>query len=270
MTFRYLLPALFLCGGGTFLYTGCGAVSGAVNNINFFSPADDVQLGAQVAAEIASNPKEYPLLPESGNEEVYSYIRGLTNLLLNTGEVAYRDEFAWQVKLIDDDETLNAFATPGGYIYVYTGLIKYLDTEDALLGVMGHEIAHAAQRHSTKQLSKAYGAQMLLAVATGRSEPGMIEQIALGLTSLRFGREAESEADAYSVRYLCPTSYHADGAAEFFKKIEQAGGARQPEFLSTHPNPGNRVRDITQLSNELSCGGTDGDTAKYNRIKRLL
>ena len=270
MPFRLLLPAALLLFGGAAFYSSCGTIAGAANNINFFSPEYDVELGAQVAAEIASKPQEYPLLPERGNEEVYSYIRGLTDLLLNTGEVEYRDMFAWQVKIIDDDETLNAFATPGGYIYVYTGLIKYLDTEDALLGVMGHEIAHAARRHSTKQLSKAYGAQILLSVVTGRSEPGMIEQIALGLTTLKFGREAETEADAYSVRYLCPTNYDADGAAEFFRKLEQAGGVRQPEFLSTHPNPGNRVQDIDALSNELNCGGNDGDTAKYRRIKGLL
>ena len=270
MSFRLLLPTALLLFGGAVFYSSCSTISGAASNLNLFSPEYDLELGKQVAAEIASKPNEYPLLPERGNEEVYSYIRGLTDQLLNTGKVEYRDLFAWQVKIIDDDETLNAFATPGGFIYVYTGLIKFLDTEDALLGVMGHELAHSARRHSTKQLTKAYGVQILLSVVTGRSEPGMIEQIALGLTSLKFGREAESEADAYSVRYLCPTNFHADGAAEFFKKIQQAGGARQPEFLSTHPNPGNRVQDITALSNELNCGGNDGDAARYQRIKGLL
>jgi len=69
----------------------------------------------------------------------------------------HKDDFAWQVKIIDDPETLNAFATPGGYIYVYTGLIKFLDTEDQLAGVMGHEIAHADLRHSTRQMTSSYG-----------------------------------------------------------------------------------------------------------------
>ena len=79
-------------------------------------------------------------------------------------------------RLIDDDKTLNAFCTPGGFIYVYTGLIKFLDSEDQLAGVMGHEIAHAALRHSTRQMTKVYGVQTLLQVATGRADPGGVHR----------------------------------------------------------------------------------------------
>ncbi|MEM8908684.1 MAG: peptidase M48, partial [Bacteroidota bacterium] len=97
-----------------------GCKSGGLGGINFFSVEDDIALGKQVSQQIESDPKQFPILPERGNEEVYRYIRGITNKILNTGKVQHRDKFAWQVKIIDDPNTLNAFATPGGYIYVYT------------------------------------------------------------------------------------------------------------------------------------------------------
>ena len=102
-------------------------------------------------------------------QNAYNYLQGITDEILNSGNVTYRDEFVWKIHIIEDDEVLNAFATPGGYIYVYTGLIKFLENEDDLAGVMGHEIAHSDQRHSVKQLQKMYGVQILLSVVLGES-----------------------------------------------------------------------------------------------------
>jgi len=259
---RSFLWILLLISSLTFW--GCSGGQG----LNLFSPQDDVALGKQVKEQIASDPQQFPILPEQGNEEAYSYIRGLTNRILNTGKVSYRDEFAWEVYIIDDDETLNAFCTPGGYIYVYTGLIKYLDAEDELAGVMGHEIAHAAQRHSTRQLTKIYGLQVLAALITGQSDPGLMQEIALGLASLKFSRDHETEADTYSVVYLCETNLNAAGAAGFFEKMQ--GRAQPPQFLSTHPSPGNRVENIREQARDLNCPGTNTNDAKYQQIKSLL
>lgn len=241
--------------------------------VNLFSLDQDRQLGAQVNQEILSNPAQYPVLPEQGNEEAYRYVRGITDRILNSGQVEHKDEFAWEVRLIDDDETLNAFATPGGYIYVYTGLIKYLDSEDELAGVMGHEIAHADQRHSTKALTKQYGISALAQLASGSQAGALAGQVAGSLLQLKFGRGAETEADTYSVIYLCPTGYEADGAAGFFRKLQEGNsGGRPPEFMSTHPNPGNRVANIEAQAGERDCsrGGAVGNASEYQRIKSLL
>lgn len=246
------------------LLVSCGG-----KQLNLFSVEQDKELGLQVSREINSNPNEYPILSENGNEEVYRYIRNITNKLLQTGQVAHAQDFAWEVKIIDDDETLNAFATPGGYIYVYTGLIKFLDSEDELAGVMGHEIAHAAQRHSTQQMTKAYGLQIMLGVVSGNTSPGTMEQIALGLASLSFSRNHETEADEYSVRYLCGTGYNAGGAAGFFRKMASSSG-RPPQFLSTHPDPGNRVEAIENRAQEMGCRGRQNNRGEYTRIKNLL
>jgi predicted Zn-dependent protease len=258
----------------TFLILIITTVAGlGCSKVNVFSLDRDRELGAQVNAEILANPAEYPILPERGNEEVYRYIRGITTTLLNSGKVKNRDEFLWEVRIINDDATLNAFATPGGYIYVYTGLIKYLDSEEQLAGVMGHEIAHADLRHSTKALTKQYGLSVLLQAATigGGAGAGQLGEIAAGLTTLSFGRAAETEADSYSVVYMCPTSYEADGAADFFIKLNaSSNGDRPPAFLSTHPNPGNRVENIQEQAKELGCSGTATNKAAYDRIKALL
>ncbi|GJM31093.1 MAG: peptidase M48 [Saprospiraceae bacterium] len=252
----------------TLSFAGCGTTGGG-GGFNLFSPEQDIELGKEVEQQIASDPKTYPILPEASNAEVYRYIRGITTKILNSGKVSYRDEFAWQVKIIDDPETLNAFCTPGGYIYVYTGLIKFLDSEDELAGVMGHEIAHAALRHSTRQMTQIYGISALTSIVTGKSDPGLIEQIALSLVSLKFSRSHETEADSHSVLYLCSTDYNADGAAGFFRKIESKGGGT-PEFLSTHPNPGNRVQNIEKEANGMSCGVGKSYESEYARIKQLL
>ena len=258
----FLCFALLLSG----LLISCDFTKKTVNNINLFTIEDDIRLGKQVSEEIASDPRQFPLLPERGNEEVYRYVRSITNRILNSGKIVNRNNFAWSVQIIDDAETLNAFATPGGYLYVYTGLIKYLDSEDQLAGVMGHEIAHSDQRHSTKQMTKSGAIDLLLSAALGEREA--VRQVVGGLIGLRFSRTHETEADEYSVRYLCGTDYNAAGAAGFFKKIGGAGSP--PEFLSTHPNPTNRVQEIENRARAMGCRGKKTNDTQYQRIKNLL
>ena len=267
----YLKKILFPIAGLLLVLMLSACKGGGLGKINLFTLKDDIKLGAQVSQQIESDPAQFPILKEQGNEQVYRYIRGITRKILNSGRVKHKDDFVWQVKIIDDPKTLNAFCTPGGYIYVYTGLIKYLDTEDQLAGVMGHEIAHADLRHSTRQMTKVHGVQTLLAVATGKADPGMMEQIAVGLINLKFSRGHEIESDNNSVHYLCGTGYHAAGAAGFFEKINSEGsGGRTPQFLSTHPNPENRVENIKQKARDMGCRGRERNRTEYEKIKKLL
>jgi predicted Zn-dependent protease len=241
---------------------------------NIFSIQQDLDLGKQVSAEIDNNPKQYPQLPETGrngkNEQAYAYLRGIVDRILNSGKVTYRKEFPWRVKIIQNDTTLNAFCVPGGYIYVYTGLIKYLDTEDQLAGVLGHEIAHADKRHSTRQMTTQYGQQLVLDVVLGRNQ-GALTKMAQSLLGLRYSRSHENEADQYSVEYLCGTPYRSDGAAGFFQKMldsKQGGGT--PQFLSTHPNPQNRVQQITNKAKADGCKLDNYAAARYDYFKSLM
>lgn len=249
---------------------GCGA---ELPEVNLFTIEDDIELGAQLRDEINANPKEYGKVldpSDPANAEAYAHLQRITDQILASPEVAHRDEFVWELYIIDDPETLNAFCAPGGYIYVYTGIVKYLDVEDHFAGVMGHEIAHAAQRHSTQQLTKAYGISTLLGLVLG-SDPGLIAQVAAGLLSLEFSRTDESEADEYSVYYLCDTDYAADGTAGFFEKLIEEGDAGfVPEFLSTHPSPDNRVEDIRALAEDLGCSLEPNPDAQWASFQQSL
>lgn len=233
---------------------------------NLFSIEDDKEMGAQLDAEIRSNPSQYPILSEADYTEAYAYIRAIRDEILATGEVEHKDDFDWPVTIIEDDATLNAFVAPGGYIYVYTGLIKYLDSKDELAGVMGHEIAHADLRHSTEALTKQTSLSLIIDVLAGDKQ-NSITELAEGLISLKFSRSNESQADEYSVKYLCSTNYNAAGAAGFFEKIEAEGAATPPQFLSTHPNPDNRVEDINEKEMELGCSGSGTFDQEYTDFK---
>ncbi|MBU2913920.1 MULTISPECIES: M48 family metalloprotease [Reichenbachiella] len=249
-TTRLLLTAL--------VFVGTLSSCDKNNNLSLFSVSNDLELGQQVAAQIAADPTTYPILPESGNEEAYAYLEAMTDEILNSGEVQYKDEFAWEVHIIDQD-VLNAFCTPGGYIYVYTGLINYLDNIDDLAGVMGHEIAHADLRHSSRSLQKQYGISTLLSILLGDGGNEIAEiaaGYANGLVSLKFSRDHEEESDARSVEYLASTDYACNGAATFFQKLladGQGSSGGLETFLSTHPSSDSRVEDINAKADEVGC-----------------
>jgi predicted Zn-dependent protease len=259
----FLLASLAAC-------QGCKEGEG----LNILSLEQDIELGKQVSAEIEKDPAQYPLLPETGregrNEQAYAYLRGIVDRILNSGKVTHKDDLPWQVKIIQNDTTLNAFAAPGGFIYVYTGIIKYLDSEDQLAGVLAHEIAHADKRHTSRTITREYGYDLILTVVLGENQSTLVN-LARGLVGLRYGRGFEEEADRFSVIYLCNTQYRSDGAAGFFQKMQgEGGGQGVPEFLSTHPNPGDRVTEITRQAQEQQCNLKNFENAQYARFKSLL
>ncbi len=176
----------------------------------------------------------------------------------------FKDDFTWRLRVIHDDSVLNAFCTPGGYIYIYTGILKFLESEDQFAGVLGHEIGHADMRHSTRQMTQMFGVQLLLDVLAGNR--AALKQVTGALIGLKFSRSHETEADERSVRYLCPTQYNADGGAAFFEKIQSMGGQRVPEFLSTHPDPGNRIETFHNNRTTMGCQGNQSFKTEYQAM----
>lgn len=262
MRFSYLIAAIMI------VSASCSNPDD--NSINIFSVEDDIALGKQVSDEIASDPVTYPVLDAVQNANAYEYVNHIRDKILDAGNVFYKDDFAWEMHIIKDDNTVNAFCTPGGYIYIYTGLLKYLASEDELAGVMGHEMAHADRRHTTDQLTKSYGIEFLLSILFSGSAYDYAS-IAASLVFLEFSREDESEADEYSVIYLCPTDYNAAGSAGFFEKLIADGASGGvPVFLSTHPDPGNRVTDINAAKVEQGCTGTATYDDAYQNFLSML
>ncbi len=247
---------------------GTSKNKGAKKGINLFTLQQDKEFGAQVAAEIDGNSAQYPLLDSVQYKAAYDFVYKVRDKILASGNVVHKDDFNWRLRIILDDSTLNAFCTPGGYIYIYTGILKFLDTEDQFAGVLGHEIAHADMRHSTRQMTRMYGVQVLLDVLAG--DRAALKQVTSGLLGLKFSRKAEAQADEMSVNYLCPTDYNADGGAGFFIKIQAMGGARTPEFLSTHPDPGDRVEHFQNLAITNGCQGRNNYAAEYKAMIATL
>lgn len=230
---RRSLVILVACSSAVIL-TYCGAV-------NVFPVAQDKQLGAQFDQEIRANPREYPIL---NNAKARSYVQGIVDRLIQSPEIRYRGQFAYRTEIINDDKTINAFCTPGGYIYVYTGLIKVLDNEAALAGVLGHEIAHAELRHSTERMTTQLGAQTLLSIALGNNPDRTVSFAAnafAGLGLLKNSRSDELESDDYSFRYLRSTNWYPGAINYFFDKVKGRGGSSLERLLSTHPLPQDRI-----------------------------
>ncbi len=203
------------------------------------------------------------ILVETENQELYNKINLIKERILKSGKVLHSDDFDWELKIIDDS-ILNAFCLPGGKIYIFTGLINYLDNEAQLAGVMGHEIAHADKRHAIDNMAKQLGLSALINLVFG--DAGNIIDIAQNIIGLKFSRDNEAQADEYSVNYLYETVYDASEANGFFNKIEKENNEDEiADFLSTHPSPENR--SIKMLEHWRILGGKKGEKMENNYLK---
>ncbi len=254
------------------IFYSCGA--------NIFSVEDDIQLGKEIDAEIKSHPKEYPML--QGHQEIKDYVSGMGKYILqSSSKIEYRNVFPYNFQVINDT-IVNAFCTPGGYIYVYTGLMKFLDNEATLAGVIAHEIAHAERRHMTQRLTSYYGVSMIMSIVLGNNPNAIAEIFAnlfAGLGFLANSRADEEEADNYSIKYLSTSKYYPGAITFFFDKIseEQRRHGESPggldRLLSTHPLPQDRIDNVkTQLSKfKVKPDPTKGlYTEEYQNIKSKL
>lgn len=265
MRFTYLLAVSIL------VVVGCSENEDGGCRLNAFSLEDDVELGAQLRDELLSDTSDLEVLERTQYPEAYAYLDSMAGIILAQPAIQHPTEFAWEFYIVQDDSTLNAFAAPGGYIFFYTGLIKYLNKGSSFAGVLAHEIAHADLRHSTCQLSQNQRVGSLISIVTG-GDPGAVAEITAALLGLQFSRSDEAEADEFSVRYLCTTDIVASGAADFFAMLEAdgAGGAAPPEFLSTHPSSDSRVEDINASADAQMCTGPNLDSLRYAQFKASL
>jgi len=241
--------------------------------INIFTVQDDINLGKRVRDEILNSPQEYTILSKAQYPEAYQYLEGIKNEIITKADLNYANRFEWEVYIIQNDEVLNAFVAPGGYIFFYTGLLKYLESADHLAGIMAHEIAHADLRHSTQNMTKIYGVTILLQVVLGDGGDLLTDisrNLATNLSALGFSRQTETEADAFSVEYLATTMYACNGTAGFFEKLLQEGQVSQtPSWLSTHPDSQQRVNAINEKAQSISCQ-TSPSNQNYQNFINLL
>ena len=223
---------------------------GGIGNFNIFPVSDDIKLGTQVDTEIKKDTKEYPLYSDS---YVQNYLNSIMNQILASPEIKHKNDFTYTIQVIKRDDVINAFATPGGYVYVYTGLMKFVGNKAELASVIAHEIAHCERRHATNRMTKQYGLSVLSSIILG-DNPSQLAQITANLFStaglLVNSREDEYEADEYAFKYLRSTPYYAGAMTYFFNRIS-AGKEQNPstfeKLLSTHPMPADRIKAVEDM-----------------------
>lgn len=164
--------------------------------------------------------------------------------------------WAWSMKIIDDPETVNAWAMAGGKMALYTGLVeKVKPTDDELAQVLAHEISHALAKHTAEKMSVALATQLGMAVVAVSSDSqgavtgaALAAQLAVGLPN---SRSAETEADRIGIELAAKAGYDPRAAATLWRKMAKVGGHALPQFLSTHPSPGNREESLGKLAQEM-------------------
>jgi beta-barrel assembly-enhancing protease len=230
-----------------FLVAACSA------GLNIYSDSDEATLGLQFDKQIKADVKSYPMF--KGDASVKDYIdKKIFREVLKSSEVKKGSVYNYQVAIIQDDTTLNAFAVPGGYVYVYTGLLKYIDSDAALAGVLGHEIAHCERRHATQRITKQYGLSMLSSLVLGQNPSetaSMVANLFGGLALLANSRSDEDEADQYAFKYLSSTKFYPGSVKFFFEKLRDDGKVSSNSggvatFFSTHPDPIARISTTEQ------------------------
>jgi len=233
---------------------------------NQYSPEQDVEIGKQAQKEVS---RQMPVLPDSS--PVTKYVQRLGQKLAAHTPGPNQWPFSFHAVNIKE---INAFALPGGPVYVNVGTIRAADDEAQLAGVMAHEISHIVLRHSTEQASKAAMAQLPLAVlgaAIGQSTAGQLAQLgaSIGAQSLflKYSRDAEREADLLGSQFMYDAGYNPYEMAEFFAKLEKEGGSGGPQFLSDHPNPGNRAESVSKAISKYPKKDYKKDSSEFEQLR---
>jgi predicted Zn-dependent protease len=250
------LAPLALAQGPTKLHPG----------FNLFSKDQDVQLGQESAAQVR---KQMVVIHDPF---LTAYVNKIGKRLAASQE-AQASGFPFTFEVVADP-TINAFALPGGPMFINTGLLKSVDSEAQLAGVMGHEMSHVIMRHGTNQASKAQLIELpaLLGQQMGSSSMlGQLAQVGIGLGTgsvlLRFSRGAESQADLMGSHLMAESGYNPLELAHFFEKLNSS--QQPPEFLSDHPNPDHREKAIEAEASRLPARNYTYQTGDFTRMKQI-
>ena len=224
-------------------------ITGESERVVFSDEADEVQMGLQAAPEMVqmhggpSRDREAQAMVSRIGEEL---LTALDKQLAEQGRTnPYRDDFRFT--LLADTQTVNAFALPGGQVFITAALFRDLETPGQLAGVLGHEMGHVIERHGNKRMAQNQLFQGLAAaggVAGGDAQSAQMAQAVAQMVQMKYGRGDELESDKWGVRLTALAGYDPRAMIGVMKVLEKAGGEGPPEFFSTHPKPANRVAYI--------------------------
>ena len=232
-------------------------------------PRTEMQLGAQMAAQIGQMEKLHP------DEGLQRYILEVAEPLARLS-LKDRPGITYVLAVLDDDEQVNAFAAPGGYLFVYSGLLLMAENEAELAGVLAHEIGHVVGRHSANQLATRYGMEFLFRLALGTEPDEMAAMTSdwLGTgAAARFSRDDEREADDYGFRYLLSAGYDPEGLLTFFEKIgefEARPGSDLDALMASHPATDERIERLRQKIAQAGDPGGRLEAERYRQRTSVL
>jgi len=198
--------------------------------------------------QLSAMPEVYPILDKAQNRCAYERIEVLFKTLLNTSIIHNRRTFNWQIHLIDNEELSNAFSLPGGHIFIYTGLLKFIETESELIAVLGNEIAYVDNEYTLQTLRAEHGNSVMSDLSLGKKTPSLSEML-IDLPYLGFDEATILQADSVSLALICPFQYDANSLEKF---IEKAADAKIAWTISKKGNFENRIRKIANAARE--CG----------------
>jgi len=231
------------------------------------SKDDEVAMGQEEAQKVAAS------MPMLQNQPVQDMVKRVGMEMAKASE---RPELPWSFTVLDDP-VVNAFALPGGPIFITRGIITNMNSEAELASVLGHEIGHVTARHSASQISKQQIASMGLGVAsvispTAAQFAGVAEQ-GLGILMLKYGRDDETQADKLGYRYMMTIGWDPREAVKMLQMLQKTSGGdkegRPPEWMSTHPDPGDRAQRAEARSKELKAKNVNLDSLRRNREQFL-
>jgi beta-barrel assembly-enhancing protease len=234
------------------------------------SPEEENKLGAALKMELESK----QMVKYLQDPALRAYVLGLANRVVDLGKTD-RPEFTWAVEVIDDPNQVNAFATPGGYLYVYTGLLRAAESEAEVIGVMGHEVGHVLARHYARRLVKTYGLQVLAQAALG-SNPGVLAELAASIAAngylLSHSRDDETESDEIGARLARRAGYDPQGLVTFFEKLDAMQGSVPSilKYLMGHPPPADRSAHVRALIAKEMLGGGATNSQMFQQMKAKL
>lgn len=241
---------------------------GGKKSLILMSTDQELQIGLGMSEEIAKSEKRLP-------DDVWQ--RYLNDVGQKIVKVCDRRDIEYHFTVIESDE-MNAFATPGGYVYFYTGLLKSMENEGEMAAVMAHEISHVVARHGVKRVQTAMGAAMALQLIAGEGGSELMNaaiNIGMGLLMAGYSRDAEREADRYGIIYMKAAGYDPNAAITMFEKLAAAGGSGAggvfESMVSSHPETQERIANAR--AEIIQIGGGPGLTVnqkKYSEMKARL
>jgi beta-barrel assembly-enhancing protease len=265
---RFLIAAVIavISLAGYYMKSSVNPVTGEKQHVGSITTEQEVALGLQAAPEMIRQ-----FGGEEADRERRSIVEEVGAEVVSNSDAA-KSDYKYQFHLLADDETINAFALPGGQIFITDALLKKLKTRGELAGVLGHEVGHVVARHSAEHMAKAQLTQGLTGAAViatyDPDNPSSSNQAAVAmmigqLINLKFSRNDELESDTLGVQFMSQAGYDPHALLGVMEVLKQASrGGSSPEFFATHPNPENRETRIKEAIQKVFPNGVPRDLAK--------